>query len=80
MLSPRTWSRAALIASQTFRGNIDDLIHPESAPPSKPVSVQKQPSSQQQEAGKKLLRGPGLRQIEVGPALKKDTWGNINLW
>ena len=46
----------------------DDMFHPESAPSSKPVSVQKQPGSQQREAGKKLLRGPGLRQVEAGPA------------
>ena len=53
------------------RGNIDDLFHPESASSSKPVSVQKKLGSQQREAGKKLLRGPGLRQIEVGPAPAK---------
>ena len=34
------------------RGNIDDLLHPESASSSKPVSVQKKPSSQPREAGK----------------------------
>ena len=50
--------------------NIDDLFHPE-ASSSKPVSVQKKPGSQQREAGKKLLRGPGLRQVEVGPAPAK---------
>ena len=53
------------------RGNIDDLFHPESASSSKPVSVQNRPGSQQGEAGKKLLRGPGLRQVEVGPAPAK---------
>ena len=57
--------------AKLFRGNIDDLFHPESASSSKPVSVQKKPGSQQREAGKKLLRGPGLRQIEVGPAPAK---------
>ena len=29
------------------------------------------PTSQQREAGKKLLRGPGLKQIEVGPPAAK---------
>ena len=57
--------------AKLFRGNIDDLFHPESASSSKPVSVQKKPGSQQREAGKKLLRGPGLRQVEVGPAPAK---------
>ena len=57
--------------AKLFRGNIDDLFHPESASSSKPVSVQKKPGSQQREAGKKLLIGPGLRQIEVGPAPAK---------
>ena len=47
------------------------MFHPESASSSKPVSVQKEPGSQQREAGKKLLNGPGLRQIEVGPAPAK---------
>ena len=51
--------------AKLFRGNIDDLFHPESASSSKPVSAQKKPGSQQGEAGKKLLRGPGLRQVEV---------------
>ena len=50
---------------------LDDLFHPESASSSKPVSVQKKPGSQQGEAGKKLLRGLGLRQVEVGPAPAK---------
>ena len=53
------------------RGNIDDLFHPESSSSSKPVSVQKKPSSQTGEAGKKLRRGPGLREIEVGPPAAK---------
>ena len=38
--------------AKLFRGNIDDLFHPESASSSKPVSVQKKPGSQQREAGK----------------------------
>ena len=52
--------------AKLFRGKTDDLFHPESASSSKPVSVQKKPSSQQREVGKKLLKGPGLKQIEVG--------------
>ena len=46
--------------AKLFRGNIDDLFHHESASSSEPVSVQKKPSSQQRETGRKLLRGPGL--------------------
>ena len=57
--------------AKLFRGNIDDLFHPESASSSKPVSVQNRPGSRQGEAGKKLRRGPGLRQVEVGPAPAK---------
>ena len=57
--------------AKCFRGNLDDLFHPESASSSKPVSVQKKPGSQQGEAGRKLLRGPGLRQVGVGPAPAK---------
>ena len=57
--------------AKLFSGNIDDLLRPESASSSKPVSVQKKPSSQQREAGKKLLRGPGFEQIEVGPPAAK---------
>ena len=57
--------------AKLFRGNIDDLFHPESASSSKPVSVQKKPSSHQREAGKKLKKGPGLVQIEVGPTPAK---------
>ena len=57
--------------SKISRGNIDDLFHPESASSSKPVSVQNRPGSQQGEVGKKLRRGPGLRQVEVGPAPAK---------
>ena len=57
--------------AKLFRGNIEDLFHPESASSSKPVSVQEKPSSRQREAGKKLKRGPGLVQIEVGPTPAK---------
>ena len=45
--------------TRVSRGSADDLFHPESASSSKPVSVQKKPGSQQREAGKKLLGGPG---------------------
>ena len=61
--------------AKLFRGNIDDLFHPESASSSKPVSVQKKPRSHEREAGKKLLRGPGLVQIEVGPTPTKRRVG-----
>ena len=47
------------------------MFHPESASSSKPVSVQNRPGSRQGEAGKKLRRGPGLRQAELGPAPAK---------
>ena len=59
--------------TRVFRGNLDDLFHPEAASSSKPVSVQKKPSSQQREVGKKkLTRGPSLKEIEVGsPAAKR---------
>ena len=57
--------------AKLFRGNVDGLFHPESASSSKPVSVQEKPSSRQREAGKKLKRGPGLVQIEVGPTPAK---------
>ena len=53
-----------------FRGNIDDLFHPESAS-SAPSGVQKKPSSQQREAGKPISRGPSLKKIEVGPPAAK---------
>ena len=57
--------------TRVSRGSADDLFHPESAPSSKPVSVQKKPGSQPREAGRKLLSGPGLRQVEVGPTPAK---------
>ena len=63
--------------AKLFRGNIEDLFHPESASSSKPVSVRKKP--RQGEAGKKLLRGPGLRQVEVGPAPAKRRVGKQKL-
>ena len=57
--------------TRVSRGNLDDLFHPEAASSYKPVSVQKKPRSQQREVGNKLLRGPGLKQIEVGPPAAK---------
>ena len=58
--------------TRVSRGNLDELFHPEAAPPSKPVSAKKKPSSQQREAGKKkLTRGPSLKEIEVGPPAAK---------
>ena len=54
--------------TRVSKGNLDDLFHPEAAFSSKPVSVQKKPSSQQREVGKKkLTRGPSLKEIEAGP-------------
>ena len=57
--------------ARVSRGNLDDLFYPEAASSSKPVSVQKKPNSQSREKGKKLLRGPGLKQLEVGPPAAK---------
>ena len=56
--------------AKPFRGNMDDLFHPESAS-SAPSGVQKKPSSLQREAGKPILRGPSLKKIEVGPPAAK---------
>ena len=61
--------------TRVSRGNLDDLLHPEAASSSKPVSVQKKPSSKPREAGKKLLRGPGLKQIEACPPAAKRCVG-----
>ena len=58
--------------ARVSRGNVDDLFHRESASSSRPVSVQKKPRTQQRKVGKTLLRGPGLKRIEVGsPAAKR---------
>ena len=58
--------------AKLFRGNIDDLLHPESASSQKPADVQKKPSSHQREAGKPVSKGPRLKKIEVGlPAAKR---------
>ena len=62
--------RSDLDRAPPFRGNIDDLFHPESAS-SAPSGVQKKPSSLQKEAGKPISRGPSLKKIEVGPPAAK---------
>ena len=62
--------RSDLDRAKPFRGNIDDLFHPESAS-SAPSGVQKKPSSLQKEAGKPISRGPSLKKIEVGPPAAK---------
>ena len=56
--------------AKSFRGNIDDLFHPES-PSSAPSSGQKKPSSLQNEAGRPISREPSLKKIEVGPRATK---------
>ena len=62
--------RSDLDRAKPFRGNIDDLFHPESAS-SAPSGVQKKPGSLQKEAGKPISRGPSLKKIEVGPPAAK---------
>ena len=62
--------RRDLDRAKPFRGNIDDLFHPESAS-SAPSGVQKKRSSSQKEAGKPISRGPSLKRIEVGPPTAK---------
>ena len=58
------------IDRKPFRGNIDDLFHPESAS-SAPSGVQKKPRSSQKEVGKPISRGPCLKKIEAGPPAAK---------
>ena len=62
--------KSDLDRAKPFRGNIDDLFHPESAS-SALSGVQKKPSSLQREAGKPISIGPGLKKIEVGPPAAK---------
>ena len=62
--------RSDLDRAKPFRGNIDDLFHPESVS-SAPSGVQKKPSSSQKEVGKPISRGPSLKKIEVGPPAAK---------
>ena len=68
--TPENVIRSDLDRAKPFRGNIDDLFHPESAS-SAPSGVQKKPSSLQREAGKPISRGPSLKKIEVGPPAAK---------
>ena len=63
---PEDVIKSDLDRSKPFRGNIDDLFHPKSAP-SMPSGVQKKPSSLQREAGNPISRGPSLKKIEVVP-------------
>ena len=68
---PENVIKSDLDRAKPFRGNIDDLHHPESAS-SAPSGVQKKPSSQKREVGKPISRGPRLKKIEVGlPAEKR---------
>ena len=62
--------RSDLDRAKPFRGNIDDLFHPESAS-SEPSGVQKKPRSSQKEEGKPISKGPSLKKIEVGPPAAK---------
>ena len=56
--------------AKTFRGNIHDLFHPESASSDQPGG-QKKSSSQKREAGKQISKGPSLKKIEAGPPAAK---------
>ena len=67
---PENVIKSDLDRAKPFKGNIDDLFHPESGS-SAPSGVQKKPSSQQREAGKSISRGPSLKKIEVGPPAAK---------
>ena len=67
---PEDVVRSDIDRSKPFRGNIDDLFHPESASSYRP-GVQKKPSSQKGEAGKSISKGPRLKKIEVGPPAGK---------
>ena len=63
--------RSDIDRAKPFRGNIDDLFHPESAS-SVPSGVQKKkPSSLKKEEGKPISNGPGSKKIEVGPPAAK---------
>ena len=63
--------RSDIDRARLFRGNIDDLFHPESAS-SAPSGVQKKkPSSLKKEAGNPISKGPGSKKIEVGPPAAK---------
>ena len=64
--------KSDLDRAKPFRGNIDDLFHPESAS-SAPSGVQKKPGPLQKEAGKPISRGTSLKKIEVGPPAATET-------
>ena len=64
--------RSDLDRAKPFRGNIDDLFHPESAS-SEPSGVQKKARSSQKEEGNPISKGPSLKKIEVGPPAAKET-------
>ena len=63
--------RSDIDRAKPYRGNIDDLFHPESAS-SVPSGVQKKkPCSSQKEVGKPISKGPSSKKIEVGPPAAK---------
>ena len=63
--------RSDIDRAKPFRGNIDDLFHPESAS-SVPSGVQKKkPCSSHKEVGKPISKGPSSKKIEVGPPAAK---------
>ena len=63
--------RSDIDRAKPFRGNIDDLFHPESAS-SVPSGVQKKkPCSSQKEEGNPISKGPSSKKIEVGPLAAK---------
>ena len=63
--------RSDIDRAKPFRGNIDELFHPESAS-SVPSGVQKKkPRSSQKEVGKPISKGPSSKKIEVGPPATK---------
>ena len=63
--------RSDIDRAKPFRGNIDELFHPESAS-SAPSGVQKKkPRSSPKEVGKPISKGPNSKTIEVGPPAAK---------
>ena len=62
--------RSDIDRAKPFRGNIDELFHPESAS-SVPSGVQKKPCSSQKEVGKPISKGPNSKKIEAGPPAAK---------
>jgi len=59
--------------AKVFRGNIDDIMFPESASSSKPSGAQNKQSSQKGEVGKSISKGPRLKKIQVGPLQLRGT-------